>query len=315
MNEDKRLRVYSILRGGLGNQLFIYAATYALSRRVGGEIILITDSYDDEFHGRRMLLGNYPIPFSKTSFDTLPSALKKAYDKARSRNRYAHFFGRHTGNAFIERRKRLFAPKSDEYDPRFQAYRPDSDCILDGFFQHEKYFVGFRDELIAMLGNPSSLSPETRNLARLISSDPHSVAVHFRRTELEKEEVEQKHGIRGLKYNPGLSMEFYTRALTLLSNHIRSPHVYAFSDYPEWMLNHVSLEADITFVTHNDSPSLAHEDLYLMSLCRHHIISHSTFGWWAAWLGASPEQKVVAPTNTRNKSPFYPKNWNTIDAE
>lgn len=315
MNKDKRPRIYSILRGGLGNQLFIYAATHALSRRIDGEIILITDSFDDEFHGRRMLLGNYPIPFSTASFNTLPAGLKEAYNKARYINRYAHFIGKHTGNAFIERRKRLFARKSREYDPRFLTYHPDSDCIIDGFFQHEEYFIEIKDELIAMFRNPSSLSPQTRNLARLISNDHNSIAVHFRRTELEKQEVEKKHGIRGLKYNPGLAMEFYIKALGIISEHIQNPHVYAFSDYPEWMINNVNMKSDTTFVTHNNSPSRAHEDLYLMSLCKHHIISHSTFGWWAAWLGASSEQKVISPTNTRNKSPFYPKDWKTIDSE
>lgn len=315
MNSEKHRRIYTIVRGGLGNQLFIYAAARALSRRIGGEIMLITDSFKDEFHGRRMLLGNYPISFKTTSFSAIPPHLQEAYRSARRINRYAHFLGRHTGDVFIERRKRLFSIRSREYDPRFSTYQPAGDCLADGFFQHEKYFVDIKDELTSALRNPSFLSSETKNIAMLISNTPNSVAIHFRRTELEKQEIEKKHGIKGLKYDAGLGIIFYKEALKALSKYTPTPHIYAFSDYPEWMLNNINLEAQTTFITHNDSPDRAHEDLYLMSLCRHHIISHSTFSWWAAWLGSSPEQKVIAPTNTRNKSPFYPENWETLDAK
>jgi len=39
-----------------------------------------------------------------------------------------------------------------------------------------------------------------------------------------------------------------------------------------------------------------HEDTLLMSHCAHHIITNSTFSWWAAWLSIlHPEKLVFAP--------------------
>ena len=44
-------------------------------------------------------------------------------------------------------------------------------------------------------------------------------------------------------------------------------------------------------------PSGHFEDFYLMSRCRHAVISNSTFSWWSAWLGEAgkPGRITVAP--------------------
>lgn len=67
---------------------------------------------------------------------------------------------------------------------------------------------------------------------------------------------------------------------------------------------------------HNDSFS-AHEDLRLMSSCKHHILANSSFSWWGAWLNPSTEKIIVAPKHwLLQKNSFFseltPAHWTLL---
>jgi len=318
MNDVKRQRIYTILRGGLGNQLFVYAAARALSERIGGEIVLLNDLYENEFHGRKLLVKHFAPHCKIESKNQLPPLLANSkYSQAHHLNRYAHFLGLNTGSIFIERRKRLFRIQSERFDKRFADFRPKGDCLLDGFFQDEWYFADQSHIIRNELCRPIGISEKTLYLAKTIQSTPNAVALHFRRTEMEYRDIVRQHAGESIKYRSGVDLSFYKKALKHLNARLPNAQLFGFSDYPEWMKKNVDVGQPIHLITHNNTPDTAHEDLYLMSLCRHHIISHSTFSWWAAWLAYHPGQVVIAPldSNTRPKSPFYPNHWKTIKVE
>jgi hypothetical protein len=86
---------------------------------------------------------------------------------------------------------------------------------------------------------------------------------------------------------------------------------FVFSDDPSWCREHLRLRHGTTVVDRTLPDERAWEDMYLLSLCRHHVISNSTFSWWGAWLSESDGKLVVGPRTWslephREGSPMLP---------
>lgn len=113
-----------------------------------------------------------------------------------------------------------------------------------------------------------------------------SVAIHVRKG---KDYVER------VWYQNTCPMEYYYKAIQLISEKVNHPKLYVFTDNPEWVKEHFK-DFDYTLVEGNPASGWgSHFDMQLMSMCKYNIISNSTYSWWSAFLNAYPDKIVVAP--------------------
>ncbi len=155
-----------------------------------------------------------------------------------------------------------------------------------GHWQSEKYFDKPLVRSLFRLKNPPS--DESRSVALDILRQP-SCFVHFRRTDNLLPEKMAYHGMP--------SMGYYHRAIDHIRLQVPNVKFFLFSDEPEWCK---ATFPALTTVGHNPMslkgrPGREHEDIWLMSLCRHAIIANSTFSWWGAYLGPDTSGIVIAP--------------------
>jgi hypothetical protein len=194
------------------------------------------------------------------------------------------------------------------FDPEVLMLGPEAKLV--GFFQSRKYFRDIED----IIRNDFRLHAlridgDAAAYAEKIASS-NAVSVHIRRGDY----------VSSSSRAP-CSLDYIYEAFMYMRRHITSPYFFVFSDDIEWCRRYIQAE-HCCFVDIQEARKNPVLDFHLIRLCRHHIISNSTFSWWAAWLSELPEKIVVAPQrwfydnhmNKKTLEDMIPKSWHCIDA-
>lgn len=255
--------------GGLGNQMFQYAAGRALAARLGADLRLDIAGY------RRYPLHGFAL-------DRLPIRAQIDMSKPGVLARLPRRLLRWTG---LGAALGLYCERSLRFDPEV-LHLPAGSC-LDGYWQSDRYFID-HEHLIRQELTPSG--PVDADNQRMLDSirSGTSISLHIRRGDyVSNPKAQAVHGTCDLGY--------YERALTYLAERCPADtRLFAFSDDPDWVISNLRTSMSLTVVRHN-GPERNTEDLRLMSACTHHVIANSSFSWWGAWLNPRSDKIVVAP--------------------
>ncbi|MDD2851998.1 MAG: alpha-1,2-fucosyltransferase [Desulfuromonadaceae bacterium] len=271
------------LWGGLGNQMFQYAAARRLAHANGVPLKLDT----------RWFVSNSSIDTPRSyelDVFTLQTDLATATESRR--------LGGLDTRRWPKVAKRLLAawgytpPKSYVVEKHYYfdagILQLKDECYLDGYWQSEKYFC----DAAGLIRNDFTVKPipddANGGLLREINGC-ESVSLHFRRGDyVTNANAAAFHGM--------IPLDYYAAALKTIGVRVTSPRLFVFSDDQEWVKQNLKTGFPVTYVEGNGAEK-AYEDMRLMSACRHHIIANSSFSWWGAWLGANPDKTVIAPRN------------------
>lgn len=260
-------------QGGLGNQLFQYAAARRLAMRNQCPLIVDHHWFDHPLPGetpRPLELTRYPVNMRVAT----PSELFR-WTLMRSR------WGRH-----LKPLLPLNLVREQGYGVNTNVLSAPANSYLVGFWQSEAYFADIREQLLTELVPLEPPGAEDRAIIELMQQG-ESVSVHVRRGDyVSLASASAYHGL--------CSLDYYRKALAYMAERLRAPTLFVFSDDPEWTRANLRSPYPTHYVAHNP-PESAFQDLRLMSMCRHHILANSSFSWWGAWLSSNSDQIVIAP--------------------
>ncbi len=270
------------LYGGLGNQLF----QYAMARRIAKEShsllkLDVSTGFENDFYRRTYSLNHFNIA---EHFASPKDIVGLRYIK----EKYFHF-------------------DPDILDLHDGVY-------LDGYWQSEKYFKSVEDVIRDELTVREPLQGANLKIAEEITQT-HSVCVHLRRLYgISCRQVDTQ----GVNIHGSVPLDYYYRSVERLTQTIKDPHFFVFSDDPGWTRDNLKLPYP-TMIVASNGPGKDYEDLRLMSLCKHHIIANSTFSWWGAWLNSGKDKTVFAPGQwfnaaEHNVKDLIPETWTKISA-
>ena len=126
-----------------------------------------------------------------------------------------------------------------------------------------------------------------------------SVSIHVRRTDY----LDAEH----IKIHNLCSETYYKNAISMVRQKHPNAVFFIFTDDKEWCKEHFKGHNFIN-VELQEGEFTDVADMLLMSRCKHHIIANSSFSWWSAWIGDTPEKMVIAPAkwiNNRKMDDIY----------
>lgn len=282
------------LNGGLGNQLFQYAAGRRLAIHHHVPLKLDLRSYEQaQAVVRTYRLSQFAISAAAADNHEI---WRLRGDESRIGRAYRW------GQARLPIRQRRYV-REPHFHVEPAILELGSTAYLEGYWQSERYFA----DISATLREDLTLPPPSgrnRELAEAIKSST-AVSVHVRRTDYLNPRNLAIHGV--------CSLDYYRAAIDLLEAKVPQAQFYIFADDPNWARANLMNGPRMQIVDHN-GPEHDYEDLRLMSYCRHHIIANSSFSWWGAWLNPAPQKLVVAParwfiTAERDTRDLLPPTW------
>lgn len=272
------------LMGGLGNQLFQFAAGYNHSFRYHQDLY-VDLGYINKYsaHGGyrldKLLLSDYisdTIESSAYEIITYRILMRFPVLTKLFNNKFCHEY---------------------YYDLVMNDIAGSINPIMLGYWQDANLFNGmhafFKNVIV-----PRNISNRACVLhGEIASQSMSSVSIHVRRGDyVNNESALLTHG--------ACSMEYYFNAIDRIKSKVKDIHFFVFTNDPAWVeenFKNLFCDSRVTFVDGNSQE----EDLWLMSQAKHHIIANSSFSWWGAWLAKHEAQIVIAPTPWYDKQPRH----------
>jgi len=269
------------LRGGLGNQLFQYAAGRRLAA-LHDTVLKLDISFFQSQDKRDYSLSPFNISQVFATPEEVTRAKKGVFISTLSGESNTFFSG------FIKscyRRAVFSEPYVKPYPAEF-IRNSRKNTYLDGYWQSEKYFNDIQDIIRAEFTLKQNVDELNHQIAQQIRSS-QSVSIHIRRGDYVTEpETNLTHGV--------LPVSYYQQSIEIIRSKIANPTFFVFSDDQEWAVNSLHIDSPVFYVT-NNGESRKEVDLWLMSICCHHIIANSSFSWWGAWLSTNSDMLVISP--------------------
>lgn len=286
--------IISKLIGGLGNQMFQYAAGRSLADKNNTLLKLDISEFED-----------YKLwPYSLRHFNITENlASRKEINKL---TRPHPTLSEMISNAVFHRPLSKNPSLIEENGLQFhkEVLELGDNVYLDGYWQSENYFLpieGIIRNEFTLKSSPAGINFQHLEQIR----NANSISIHIRRGDFVTDpRTNAAHGL--------CSLEYYKKSIEYIADHVAAPHFFMFSDDIKWASENIKIPFETSFVDNNDKHH-GYEDLRLMSNCKHNIVANSSFGWWGAWLNNNKNKIVIAPKkwfqSVYNDKDVVPDKW------
>lgn len=286
------------IKGGLGNQMFQYAAAYALAVRNNTSLQLNVSLLKSNGTNTKR---NYELDNFKLS------PHEKIVRPTKSINRTLFLALRRFNKIFgvfpFKKKFGFYTDEAFKFDSEFNSLK--DPIILEGFFQSPFYFSNVKKDIRKIFEPTQRIQGIVHSMLSQFPAQGTAISLHVRRGDYLRPEIQKIHGT--------CSPEYYKRAMARMKYLFPDAHFVFFSDDLEWTEKALGADCDYSMIRH-EGPESGIVEMLLMSQCQHHIIANSSFSWWGAYLNTNNAKTVIAPnqwvtTEIGGSFDLIPREW------
>ena len=287
---------------GLGNQLFMYANAYALSKRYNYDLHI--DNTSGYFKTKNKIR-SYKLDNFIISNDIVNSAFK--FDTYRKDIKYKI---QKKLDIFNKNKNFLIETKDSQKKTKFIKINLkdySNTIFIDGNFECEKYFVDYENDIKKMFKIKDYLiDANNKYIENLKESNSVSICIRQNRYS----ERKNKDITKSIKFTKD-TIDYVYKSIDYIKKNVQNPKFFIWSNDLS-KLNYYFNEDEYVFINNKKNKSL--NDFYLFKYCKHFIVGPTTFHWWGAWLNENPSKICIRPKNINpsNNENFWPEKWISI---
>lgn len=306
--------IYVEMNGRCGNQLFDYSFARKMSLVLNDEITLnfynvikssnIDPSWKNELksfcvHSFKIENSSKPLVYSHGNLiQIIVYVMFLLISKIPYKSRNVLFKRQERFQPFLNRLGIFFLEHG--FSPIIQPRT--KNIFINGTYEDSRWFNDIRETLVNEIV-PVSINHRNDDLIEKMKNT-NSVCVSIRRGDFLSPENSKLRNI--------CTKEYYKKAFKIVTDSIQKPVFFFFSDDINWVKNNISVDYESYYEVGDDTVA---NKLYMMSSCKHFIMSNSTFCWWAEYLSKHHKEShlVVSPDHWLNIPGYIHqlinKNW------
>jgi hypothetical protein len=298
------------ISNGLGNQLFQYAAAYALAKKLMRKLLI-----DDEsaYFKKKDSLRKYELHNFNLS--------SQIVDKKYKFNNYLL----DTKRKFLKKidfllTKKKFIIESKDRNKKTSFYNikvcdPNDILFIEGYFESSRYFEETKLDIQNEFLFKSEEMYSSNKYLEIINNN-NVVAITIRQHRYSEQKSKLNDILEGKIKSDNFmqnTINYINRAVNFFDKKINNPKYLIWSNDFFNLRQHFN-ENKFYFVLNEKNKIL--NDFYLLTKCKYFIVGPTSFGWWGAWLSKYNDKIILRPAdsvlNPSNNFDFWPEKWVSI---
>ncbi len=298
---------------GLGNQIFMYAYAYSLSKKL--DYALFIDNKSGYSKRKNLLRSHQKYMLNNFNLHANIADNNMIYDTGfkRFQKKIKLFF-----DIFSKKKKFIIEGNTRSYHKKFaepfiniDKNKINNILYVQGNFENYNYFNKYRSELCKILVPKNEVIDENNILIDKIKNS-NSVSLHIRRDRFSDQvKFKTSENVKKSDIFTENIINYINNSINLINSKVKNPEYFIWSNnhdniFP--LLNKIKIK-NYTLIN-NDVIN----DFNLFRYCKHFIVGPSSFHWWGAWLNENPGKICIRPSNINpsNNENFWPNDWISI---